>query len=204
MASTTATRPEAPTPRPTRRPPRARYLLVVPLVLVGLAIALGVGIGGGQVRTDRAVQFPRVAVPGVLALRVAEPATYYVYSEGTVCLDYPNCHGALYPVTVKVTAPRGAAVDVHRVQGPTYMIGGSEGTGVARFSATRRGTYRVSVSTGPYSEGQVAVGEGFPTWTQNWVSWSVMLLASAVAGLVAVLPVLAYRRRVREAAGVSR
>lgn len=183
------------------KPRRSRYLLVVSLVLIGLALALGVGLGGGQVRTDQAQNFVRVSVPGVLTLHVAKPATYYVYSEGTACLDFPNCHGKLYPVTVSVTGPTGQPLTVQKTDGPTYMIGGSEGTGVARFSATRVGAYRVHASTGSYSEGRVAVGKDFPTWTQDWVVWFAMLAAWTIAALVAVLPVVSYRRRLRAAAG---
>lgn len=171
------------------------------MLLGGLALALGAGLGGSQAKTDQAVGFPRAAVPGSLALRVVQPDTYVVYAEGTVCLDYPNCHGQLYPVSVRVTDPAGKAVEVVATDGPTYMIGGSEGTGVARFDATTPGLYRVAASTGAYAEGMIAVGRAFPAWTGDWVAWSVMGLLWVVGGLVIFVPVARYERRARSGQG---
>lgn len=177
-----------------RRPRRSRYLLVVPLLLLGLVFAAGVGLGGGTATSDRAQGFARVLVPGSLTLRVPHPGSYVVYSEGTVCLDYPNCHGQLYPVTVRVAGPSGS-VPVHASNGPSYMIGGTEGTGVAVFEATSAGDYTVSASTGSYAQGQIAVGEAFPWWTGGWVSWMAMAVVWAIALLIVVVPVALERRR---------
>ncbi len=179
------------------KPRKSRYLLAVALLVVGLALALGVAFGASQTKSDQAVGFARVSVPGVLTLHVDQPATYYVYSEGTVCLDYPNCHGELYPVTVRVTGPTGNPVKVEPASGPSYMIGGSEGTGVARFNATATGDYRVAASTGPYSEGLIAVGKAFPTWTQDWVAWLAVVVLWAAGVLIIVLPIVLYKRRTR-------
>jgi hypothetical protein len=178
-----------------RKPRRSRYVFAATLLLGGLALALGVGFGGSQTKSDLAVGFVRVTVPGALTLQVGQPATYYVYSEGTACLDYPNCHGQLYPVTVKVTDPTGNPVRVEPTNGPTYMIGGSGGTGVARFDAITAGSYRVAASTGSYSEGTIAVGKAFPTWTQDWIAWLAMVLLWVGGVLIIVLPIVRYRRR---------
>ena len=185
--------------RPLRKPRRSRYLLAVLLLVGGVALALGVGFGGGQAKSDQAEGFARVAVPGVLTLHVDHATTYYVYSEGTACLDYPNCHGQLYPVTVEVSGPAGDAVKVESIHGPTYMIGGMEGTGVAKFDATMTGNYRVAPSTGPYSEGLIAVGEAFPGWTQDWVAVLAMMLLWAAGILIIVLPIVIYDRQRRAA-----
>lgn len=191
---------EAERPRPPlRKPRRSRYVLAVSLLVGGLALALGVGFGAGQTKSDQAVGFARVAVPGVLTLHVDHPTSYYVYSEGTACLDYPNCHGQIYPVTVKVTGPTGNAVKVVPTDGPTYMVGGMEGTGVAKFDATTTGNYRVAASTGPYSEGLIAVGEAFPGWTQDWVALLAMALLWATGILIIVLPIVIYDRKRRSA-----
>lgn len=185
--------------QPLRKPRRSRYLLAVLLAVGGVVVALGVGLGGGQAKSDQAEGFARVAVPGVLMLHVDHATTYYVYSEGTACLDYPNCHGQLYPVTVEVSGPAGDAVKVELIHGPTYRIGGMEGTGVARFDATTTGNYRVAASTGPYSEGLIAVGEAFPGWTQDWVAVLPMVLMWAAGILIIVLPIVIYDRRRRAA-----
>ncbi len=180
-----------------RRPRRSRYLLAVLLFAGGVALALGVGLGGGHAKSDQAKGFARVAVPGVLTLPVDHATTYYVYSEGTACLDHPNCHGQLYPVTVEVSGPAGDAVKVEPIHGPTYMIGGMEGTGVAKFDATTTGNYRVAASTGPYSEGLIAVGEAFPGWTQDWVAVLVMILMWAAGISIIVLPIVVHDRQSR-------
>ena len=185
---------------PVRKPSRSRYLLAVAMLVGGVALALGVGFGAGQTRSDRAEGFARFPVPSQFALRVDHPATYYVYSEGTACLDFPNCHGALYPVTVTATGPSGQAVKVEASRGPVYMIGGMEGTGVARFDAATPGDYRISVSTGPFSEGQVAVGEAFPGWTQDWVATLAMVALFAGGVAIIVVPITRYGRR-RQASG---
>ncbi len=182
---------------PRRTPRRSRYLLAVLLLVGGLAVALGVGFGGSQTKSAQAEGFARVGVPGVLTLQVDHSTTYYVYAEGTACLDAPSCHGQLYPVTVKVTDPTGNAVTVGPTDGPTYMIGGMEGTGVATFDATTPGTYRVAASTGPYSEGLIAVGEAFPVWTQGWVAVLAMALLSTAAILIIVLPIVVHERQRR-------
>lgn len=180
---------------PSRTPRRSRYLLAALLVVAGLAVGVGVGLGGGQFKSDRAAGFARVGVPGVLTLHVDRPASYVAYSEGTACLDYPDCHGQLYPVQVTVTSPTGHAVRVEPADGPTYMIGGMEGVGVATFEATTTGDYRVAARTGPYSEGTVAVGEAFPGWSQDWVAVLAMALLWAAGILIVVLPIVMYRRR---------
>lgn len=177
-----------------KRPRKWGYAIAISLVLGGFALALGLGLGGGQTNTNQAEGFDRVTVPGTLVLHVAEPATYYVYSEGTACAGSPDCHGQIYPVTVRVTGPAGRPVSVDRTSGPTYMIGGSEGSGVARFDATSPGSYRVAVSTGPYSEGMVAVGKAFPTWTEDWVAWLAMAALCAGGVLIIVLPIARHRR----------
>jgi len=178
-----------------REPRRSRYVLAVALLLGGLGLALGVSLGAAQAKSDQATGFPRVSVPGALTVHVDQPGTYFVYSEGTACLDYPNCHGQLYPVTVQVTGPTGN-VEVEPTSGPTYMVGGTQGTGVARFDVTA-GTYRVAASTGPYSQGLIAVGEGFPWWTQDWVAWLALVLLWAGGILVVVVPIVTYHRRTR-------
>lgn len=181
------------------KPRRSRYLLAALLAVGGVVLGLGVGLGSGQAKSDRAERFARVGVPGVLTLRVDHASTYYVYSEGTACLDYPNCHGQLYPVAVDVSGPAGDPVKVDLVHGPTYMVGGMEGTGVAKFDAATTGNYRVAASTGPYSEGLIAVGEGFPGWTQDWVAVLAMIVMWAAGILIIVLPIVVYDRGKRAA-----
>lgn len=191
---------EAERPRqPLRKPRRSRYLLAALLLIGGAVVALAVGLGGGQAKSDQAEGFARVAVPGVLTLHADHVTTYYVYSEGTACLDYPNCHGQLYPVTVEVSGPAGHAVKVALIHGPTYRIGGMEGTGVAKFDATTTGNYRVAASTGPYSEGLIAVGKAFPGWTQDWVAVLPMILMWGAGILIIVLPIVIYDRQRRAA-----
>jgi hypothetical protein len=183
--------------RSVRKPRRSRYLLAVPLLVVGLALALGVGLVGAQAKSDRAAGFARIGVPGVLTLRVDQPATYFIYPEGTACLDSPNCHGEIYPVTVKVTGPTGDSVNVQPSRGPDYMIDGMQTSGIAKFDAAMTGNYRVAVSTGPYAEGQVAVGEAFPWWTQDWVAWLATSVVWAGGVAIIVLPFATHRRRTR-------
>ena len=191
---------EAERPRqPLREPRRSRYVLAVLLLVGGLALALGVSLGGGQTKSDQAKGFARVAVPGVLTIHVDHATTYYVYSEGTACLDYPNCHGQLYPVTVDVSGPAGDAAKVELIHGPTYMIGGMEGTGVAKFDATATGNYQVAASTDPYSGGFIAVGEAFPGWTQDWVAVLALILMWAAGILIIALPIVIYDRQKRAA-----
>ena len=192
---------EAEPPRqPLRKPRRFRYVLAALLLVGGVALALGVGFAGDQAKSNQADGFARVPVPGVLTLHVdRSTTTYYVYAEGTTCLDYPNCHGQLYPVTVEVSGPAGDAVNVEVVHGPSYTVGGMEGTGVARFDATTTGNYRVTASTGPYSEGVIAVGQAFPGWTQDWVGMLAMGLMWAAGLLIVVLPIGIYYRRRRAA-----
>ena len=192
---------EPPAGTPVRKPLRSRYLLAVAMIVGGVALALGVGFGAGQARSDRAQGFARFPVPSEFTLRADHPATYYVYSEGTACLDFPNCHGALYPVTVTVTGPSGQRVEVEASRGPVYMIGGMEGTGVARFDAATPGDYRIAVSTGPFSEGRVAVGAAFPGWTQDWVATLAMIVLFAGAAAIIVVPVIRYGRRERAPEG---
>ena len=180
-----------------RGPRKFRYLIAIPMLVVGLALALGVGFGAGHIRSDRAEGFARFPVPGEFTLRVDRPAIYYVYSEGTACLDFPNCHGALYPVTVTVTGPSGHAVHVEPSQGPVYMIGGMEGTGVARFDAATAGAYRIAVSTGAYSEGRVAVGEAFPGWTRGWIATLAMVALLVGGAGIIVVPIVRHERRKR-------
>ncbi|HET6794846.1 MAG TPA: hypothetical protein VFH45_10405 [Acidimicrobiales bacterium] len=182
----------APTPH---GPHRSRYLLAFVLIVGALALAVGFGFGGGRTRSDQAVGFARFPVPSQFTFHVARPATYYVYSEGTACLDFPDCHGEIYPVTVTVRAPSGQAVEVEATQGPTYMIGGGEGTGVARFDAAAPGDYRIAVSTGPYAEGRVAVGEGFAGWTQDWVARAAMVVLLVAAAAVILVPLMRRRRQ---------
>lgn len=189
--------------RPSADRRRWRYLIAALLLLGGLALVLGVGFGAGKARSDQAVGFARVAVPGALTLHVGHPATYVVFSEGTACLDAPNCHGQLYPVTVRVTGPGGAPVPVTPAHGPTYMIGGGEGTGVASFEARSTGTYTVAARTGTYAEGRIAVGEAFPTWTADWVSWLAVAVLWVGAVAVVVLPLGQLGRPPRRAAGTS-
>ncbi|MDE3086380.1 MAG: hypothetical protein KGJ77_06405 [Acidobacteriota bacterium] len=188
-------------PRADRR--RWRYLIAAALLVGGLALALGIGLGAGKAKSDQAAGYARVAVPGALTLHVDHPATYVVFSEGTACLDAPNCHGQLYPVTVRVTGPAGDPVSVAPAHGPTYMIGGSEGTGVASFEARSAGTFTVAVSTGPYTEGGIAVGEAFPTWTADWVAWLAMAVLWAGGVIVVVLPLGRAGRAARRAARTS-
>ena len=187
---------------PRRRPARRvglRYSLALALFVGGLVLALGISAGGAKTRSDQAVNFPRVAVPGVFTLHVEHPATYYVYAEGTACLDSPNCHGQLYPVAVKVTSPTGNAVKVQPTHGPSYMVGGTEGNGVAKFDAATTGNYRVAASTGPYSEGSVAVGKAFPAWTQDWIPVLAMVLLWAAGILIIVLSIIRHARQTRSA-----
>lgn len=175
----------------------SRYLLAVSLLILGIAFAFGVALGAAQVKSNRAMGFARVDVPGALTLHVAQPATYYIYSEGTTCLDYPNCHGAIYPVTLTVTDPTGDVVRVQASPGPNYVIGAMGSARVAAFNAATTGNYRVTASTGPYSEGQIAVGQAFPWWTQDYVAWLVMVVMWVGGVLIIVLPLVMRRPQTR-------
>lgn len=181
--------------RPLDAPRRSRYLVAAVLFVAGLALAVGVELAVGQAMSDQAQGFARADIPGALTFRVDRPGTYDVYAEGTVCLDYPDCHGQLYPVTVEVTGPGGIAVTTEPADGPTYMTGSTQGTGIATFDATTPGLYRVAARTGPYAEGRIAVGGAFPWWTGDLPAWSVLGLLWAGGVAVIVVPIVATRRR---------
>ena len=181
--------------RATTRPPsRARYSLALGLLVVGMVASLALAITASAARDDHAKGFARADVPGVLTISVDQTGTYNVFAEGTTCLDYPNCHGQIYPVTVEVTGPVGRPVAVTAWSGPTYTNGGTEGTGVATFTATRSGTYRVATSTGDYTGGQFTVGRPFPAWTDDRLGW-VPLLFLGGAGVVLAVVTFVKRRR---------
>jgi len=178
-----------------RSPSRTWYLLAVGLLVVGLVGSLALAMAASSARDDHAKGFARADVPGVVTISVDRKGAYDVFAEGTACLDYPNCHGQIYPVTVRVTGPGGQPVAVAAWSGPTYYYnGGMQGGGVATFTATGNGTYRVTASTGPYSGGQIAVGRPFPSWTDERFAWVPLLLFGG-AGVVLAAATFVQRRR---------
>ncbi len=188
--------------RPRRRPPRSRYGLAALLVMVGLASGVAVALAAGSARGHQAGGFARASVPGDLTFRVEHAGTFYVYAEDTICLDFPDCHGELYPVTVRVTDPAGHGIPVTTVNGPGYMRGGTGGTAVARFEATRTGAYRIAVATGTIAEGRFAVGPGFPAWTDDRFAWALTVVLAG-AGAVLAAATLIRRRRAGVGSGHS-
>jgi len=179
----------------TQRPSRSRYLLVLLLLVAGLISSLALAMAAASARDNQAKGFARADVPGVLVLRVGRVGTYDIFAEGTACLDYPNCHGLIYPVTVRVTGPGGKQVPVAAWSGSSYYNGGLQGGGVATFEATSIGTYRVAASTGTYTGGQIVVGRPFPSWTDERVGWVPLLLLGGAGVVLAVVTFVQRRRK---------
>ena len=178
----------------TRPPSWARYSLAFGLLVVGVAASLTLAMTAASARDDHAKGFARADVPGVVNIRVDRRGTYDVFAEGTACLDYPNCHGQIYPVTVRATGPGGQRVAVTAWSGPSHESGGTGGIGVATFTAASTGNYRITASTDPYTGGQVAVGQPFPAWTDERFAWVPLLLFGG-AGIVLAVVTFAQRWR---------
>lgn len=142
---------------------KAGYWLAPLPLLVGIAIALWVGLGAVA---EVSHAFTRIVAPGTGVVAFEKPGNYTIFHESESVVD-----GRVYVAKnisgMKVdVAPEagGAAIAVHPPSvHSTYTLGGSSGESMLEFAVAEPGRYRV---TAAYQSGQdgpktvLAIGGG--------------------------------------------
>lgn len=196
IAHPTTARPLVPV-RPAQRSISAtnRYGLAVAIALVGLAAGLTLGATTYRDAQRHVDTFERVSIPGVMTVAMAAPDGRVVYYEGDERVGYGD-------LTIAVTGPTGAAVEVDRYDGEMIYEtrDATQGRALATFEADEPGAYLVDV--GGVDTGQLAIGDSFARHVLPGVLGGLAIAGlSMIAGFV--LWVVTFTKRSSDAAPPS-
>ncbi len=191
--SVTETPAQAPSPvvRNIPKPLRSRYVLVVLLPLVALVSAVLWSITVYAGATSAAETYARGTIPGQVTVEV-HPGTWVVFAEATI-RDF----------TVRVVTADGTEVPVRYIRGEggyLYDFHGAQATAVAAFDVPVGVVEQYTVtSVGETdTQGAFAVGEDSQIgWSRvnMWATAALLLVNTAAAVAIVVVPILRYRRR---------
>jgi hypothetical protein len=179
--------------RPARRTSTTGYWLAGMIAVVGLVVGVTLGLTSYRDAQRHIDTFDRVAIPGMITVRVDEPAGRVVYYEGDDTVRFDD-------LTIRVTATDGTAVDVSRYEGELIYetLDGTKGRAVASFTAERPGAYTVDVSG--VETGHLTVGDSFSRRALPGVLTALGIAAtSVIAGLVLWLITFINRSNQRRA-----
>jgi hypothetical protein len=174
-----------------RRPSALRYWLAALIVVAGLVGSITWAAFAVMGYQDHIDSFARTAVPGQVAISVADPGGRTLYYEGAGRPTLSALH-------IAVTDPRGNAVAVHRYSG-TLRYESTDGTSaraVGTFRAAIRGTYVVSSSSTIAPGGELAIGDSF---VLKFAMQAVLIIGVFVAtfGAALALSIVTFIQRRR-------
>jgi hypothetical protein len=185
-------------PPPPRIPSIVGYVAAVLLALLGIVAGIALIVSGVRTYIDKVEGFERFPAPGSEEIAL-DDGGYSIYFERPG-LDTED---ALPSISVAVTAPDGAPVDLDRYDTDvSYSVSGHDGRGVFTFRADEPGTYRVRADG---SDGEVAVGRGIGARFAGAVVAGVgtLLLAPVLAAVVALVTFLRRSRAKRAQAAAT-
>jgi hypothetical protein len=172
-----------------QRPSTWRLWLAGVAGACGLVVAVVWGFWAVANANEHVDAFARVDVPGRMAVELAAPGTYHVYSEGDADVD-------LEDLSITVTGPDDEPVGLRANNGGIrYDIEGRVGRPIATFRADAAGSYVVVISD-RLPGAAIAVGDSYGRRIVPHLAGAGLLLLSALA-CWSVLAILAALRHAR-------
>jgi hypothetical protein len=159
------------------RPSRFGYWTAAAIVVVGVVVALGLGLASYRDAQRELHAVRSVQIPGTLRVELQGSSRQVIYYAG----------GRVDPaaLTFVVTDPRGAVVAVSTYEGDVtdQTLDLTRARAIASFHTTATGVYRVQVSGD--AAGLLVVGDGASTLARDGVIAALFLAdAAVVAGFV--------------------
>lgn len=144
----------SPPPSAHGRPSRSWLWPGIGVAAVGVVAGLVFGFSSYRDSQEKIDAFARMAVPGTMAVQIADPARQVVYYEGDPAVGIDD-------LMVGIVGPGGVAVAVAPYEGELVYerTDLTLGRAVASFNAAQTGPYEIEV-TG-VDRGEITVGESF-------------------------------------------
>jgi hypothetical protein len=170
----------------------ARYRTAAALLVVGIAGAFGWLFAAQSALSGYAEGFPRAGIPGMVALAVDHPGTYYVYAEVNDGRPVEDLATDMQFARVQVTDPTGQVTALQTLPpSASYLHNFRTAIAAVRFDANRIGNYQVAVTTGlplvtapsapQNANDEFAVGGSVADWMRPH-EWGVAALLFATIG----------------------